>query len=73
MTKVVAPTQAILVGNSFKVPHSSGLSQKDNNTNDPVEVALAGRLHNSALAHVATSTSKHTLAIGMLLFCGVVL
>jgi hypothetical protein len=39
-------------------PFLSGWSQKDINTNEPIEIALASRLHNSALAHVAASTSK---------------
>jgi hypothetical protein len=56
--KVVAPAQAILGKDSFKFPLLSGWSQKDINTNDPIEVELASRLQNLALAHVAASTSK---------------
>ncbi len=43
---------------SLDVPLLSGWSQKDINKDDPIEVALASRLQNSALAHVAASTSK---------------
>ncbi len=56
--KVVALAQAILGKDSIELPLLSGWSQKDINTNDPIEVALASRLQNSALAHVAASTSK---------------
>jgi len=56
--RVVAPAQAILGEGSIEIPLLSGWSQKGLNTNDPVEVASTSRLQNSALAHVASSTSK---------------
>jgi hypothetical protein len=52
--KVVIPAQAILGVGINDFPPSSGWSTKDNNLDDPIEVALAGELQNSALAHVAT-------------------
>ncbi len=55
--KVVVPTQAILGVGINDAPPSSGWSTKDINFDDPIEVALAGELQNSALAHVAASTS----------------
>ncbi len=55
---VVAPAQAILGKGSIEFPLLSGWSQKDINTNDHIAVALASRLQDSALAHVAASTSK---------------
>jgi hypothetical protein len=39
LKKVVAPVQAILGKDSFKFPLLSDWSQKDINTNDPIEVA----------------------------------
>ena len=39
------------------VPLSSGWSTKNINLDDPIEVALAGELQFSALAHVTASTS----------------
>ena len=48
----------ILGKGCIEFPLLSGWSQKDINTNDPIEVALASRLQNSALAQVADSTSK---------------
>ena len=42
----------------MKLVFYRGGLKKDINTNDPVEVALASRLQNSALAHVIHSTSK---------------
>ena len=56
--KVVVPARAILEGGNIEACVSSGWSNKDINTNDLVEVALAGRLQNSALSHVAAFTSK---------------
>jgi hypothetical protein len=53
--KVVVPVRAILGGSIIEPCGSSGWSIKDINTNDPVEVALAGRLQNSAMSHVAAS------------------
>ncbi len=55
--KLVVLAQAILGVGINDVPPSSGWSTKDINLDDPIEVALAGELQNSALAHVATSTS----------------
>ncbi len=55
--RVVTPAQAILgVGNNA-VSTSSGWSNKDVNVNDPIEVALASNLQDSALVHVAAFTS----------------
>jgi hypothetical protein len=55
--RVVTPAQAILgVGNN-EVLTSSGWSNKDVNVNDPIEVALASSLQDSALTHVAAFTS----------------
>jgi hypothetical protein len=56
--RVVAPAQAILGKDSIEFPLLSGWSQKGINTNDPIEVALASRLQDSALAYVAASTSQ---------------
>ena len=56
--KVVAPARAVLGVGNLEVSPSSSWSQKYINTNDPVEVVLAGRLHNSALTHVEASTIK---------------
>ena len=56
--KVVIPAQAILGVGINNVPPSSGWSSKNINLEDPIEVALAGELQSSALAHVATSTSN---------------
>ena len=55
--KVVVPAQAILGAEINIFPPTSGWSNKDINFNDPIEAALAGELQNSALAHVAASTS----------------
>ncbi len=55
--KVVVPAQAILGAGINNFPPNSGWSNKDINFNEPIEVALAGELQNSALAHVAASTS----------------
>ena len=57
-SKVVAPVRAILGKGSIEVPTSSGWSSKDINLHDPIEVYLASRLQDSALSHVAASTSK---------------
>ena len=56
--KVIIPAQAILGVGINNVPPSSGWSSKNINLEDPIEVALAGELQSSALAHVATSTSN---------------
>jgi hypothetical protein len=55
--KVVVPAQAILGVGINDDPPSSGWSTKNINLDDPIEVALAGELQNSALAQVAASTS----------------
>ena len=55
--KVVAPSRAILGVGNLEVPPSSGWFQKDINTDDPVEVALAGRLQSSAMAYLSAFTS----------------
>jgi hypothetical protein len=55
--KVVIPAQAILGVGINDIPSSSGWSTKTINFDDPVEVALAGELQSSALAHVVASTS----------------
>jgi hypothetical protein len=67
--KVVAPAQAILGKGSIEIPLLSGWSQKDINTNNTIQVALASRLPNSALAHVATSTSKAYVGPWNAFFC----
>ncbi len=55
--KVVTPARAILgIGNNDVMP-SSGCSIKNINDDDSREVALASSLQDSALAHVAASTS----------------
>ena len=59
--KVVVPAQAILGAGVNDLPPTSGWSNKDINFNDPIEAALAGELQNSALAHVAASTSHTSL------------
>jgi hypothetical protein len=56
--KVVIPALATLGVGINSVPPSSGWSSKNINIDDPIEVALAGDLQSSALAHVATSTSN---------------
>jgi len=73
--KVVAPAQAILGKSSIEFPLLSGWSQKDININDPIEVALASRLQDSALAHVAASTSKAYVGPwnAYILWCGALL
>ena len=55
--RVVAPDRALLGVGSLEVPPRSGWDKKDVPTIDHDEVALAERLQNSALAHVADSTS----------------
>ncbi len=55
--KFVVPAQAILGTGFNDVQPSSGWSTKDINNDDPIEVALADELQNSALAHVAAPTS----------------
>ena len=55
--KFVTPAQAILGVGTSDVSPSSGWSTKNINLGDPIEVALAGELKISALAHVASSTS----------------
>lgn len=45
------------VGAGVSTTASSGRSAKDVNLDDPVEVAMAGRLQQSAMTHVAESTS----------------
>ncbi len=55
--KVVVPVQAILGVGISDVQPSSGWSTKNINLDNPIEVALAGELQNSALAHVAALTS----------------
>jgi hypothetical protein len=54
---VVRPAREIL-GIGKNSVTSSGWASLDVNRDDPVEVALAARLHHSAMAHVAGSTSK---------------
>ena len=56
--KVVIPALATRGVGINSVPYSSGWSSKNISLNDPIEVALAGELQSSALAHVATSTSN---------------
>ena len=53
-------------------PFLSGWSKKDINTNEPIEIALVSRSHNSALAHVAASTSKAYVGPwnALVLWCG---
>ncbi len=55
---VVVPARSFIGVGSLDVPRSSGWSHKDINTNDPIEVAHASSLQDSALAHIAASTSK---------------
>ncbi len=52
------PARATLGGGALSLPTNSGWAGKDINIDDPVELALAGRLQLSALAHVAGSTSR---------------
>jgi hypothetical protein len=52
----VTPARAILGIGNLESPSSSGWSLKDINNNDPIEVALASKLQDCALAHVAAST-----------------
>ena len=54
---VVKPAGATLGIGKDRVT-SSGWASLDINRDDPVEVALAARVHHSAMAHVAGSTSK---------------
>ena len=54
---VVKPAGATLGIGKYRVT-SSGWASLDVSRDDPVEVALAARLHHSAIAHVAGSTSK---------------
>jgi hypothetical protein len=56
--RVVTPVRAIFGVGNLEVPPSSGWSLKDINNNDPIEVALASNLQDSALAHVAASTPQ---------------
>jgi hypothetical protein len=55
---VVAPARPILDVGNLEVPSSLGSSQKDIDTSDFVEPALAGRLQNYGLGHVAAFTSN---------------
>jgi hypothetical protein len=55
--RVVTPARSTLGAGSLEVPPRSGWDFKDVNINEPVEVALSASLQNSALAHVAESTS----------------
>ena len=55
--KVVVPAQAILGAGANDLPPTSGWSNKNINFKDPIEAALTDELRNSALAHVAASTS----------------
>jgi hypothetical protein len=55
--KVVMPARSTLGGGTLSLPINSGWEGKDINIDDPVELALAGRLQMPALAHVAGSTS----------------
>ena len=55
--RVVIPAQAILGVGINDVPSSTGWSTKSINLDDPIEVALAGEVQSSALAHVSASTS----------------
>jgi hypothetical protein len=50
--------RATLEGGALSLPINTGWAGKDVNIDDPVEVALAGRLQLLALAHVAGSTSR---------------
>ncbi len=52
------PARATFGGESLSLPLTTGWAGNDDNIDDPVEVALAGRLQMSALAHVAGSTSR---------------
>jgi hypothetical protein len=56
--KVVMPARATLGSGTLSFPIKSGWAGKDINMDDPAELALAGRLHMSAFAHVAGSTSR---------------
>ena len=56
--KVAMPARATLGSGTLSLPINFGWAGKDINTNDPVELALAGRLQMSALAHVAGFTSR---------------
>ncbi len=47
-----------LGGGALSIPIISGWAGKDIDMDDPVELALAGRLQMSALAHVAGSTYR---------------
>jgi len=50
--------RATLGGGTLSLPINLGWTGKDINMDDTVELALAGRLQMSALAHVAGSTSR---------------
>ncbi len=52
------PARATLGGGALSLPINTGWASKNINIDDPVEVALAGRLQMSALAHVAGFTSR---------------
>ena len=56
--KVVIPARATLGGRALALPINIGRTGKDVNIDDPMEVALAGRLQMSALAHFAGPTSR---------------
>jgi hypothetical protein len=71
--KVIMHARATLGGGALSLPIDSGWAVKDINIDDPVEVALAGRLHMSALAHVAGSTSRAYVGPLNAIFFGVVL
>jgi hypothetical protein len=57
-TKVAMPARATLGGGALSLPINNGWVGKDVNIDDPVEIALAGRLHISALVHVTGSTFR---------------
>ncbi len=50
--------RATIGGGALCLPINTGWAGKDINIDDPVEVALAGRLQMPALTHVAGSTSR---------------
>jgi hypothetical protein len=71
--KVVMHARAELERGTLSLPINSGWAGKDINMDDPTEVALAGRLQMSAIAHVVGSTSRAYVGLGMHLSFGVAL
>ena len=72
LNKVVMPARATLGRGALSFPINTGWAGKDISIDSPVEVALAGRLQLSALAHVAESTSRAHIGPwnAFVLWCG---